>query len=284
MKYDKKIFTVFKTTLDRARSMIHIQDGVDGIYDMMESGKDPMEYICEKLPAFGQLFRYIKSMKEIFLGKFEKAIITETERMEEEVSEIQSKFTSNETILALKKLAEIIQSAKKLHSAPLYQEAIVTSVSAFETYLKDRLIDLISQNQVVEDRFHPTLRNEMNYDKFKAYRQEQNKLAGYVVADSISFFDLGAVNTTFRNALGLKKGAPIIINASQQKRIGKYFQIRHIIVHNNGIIDPKFKNETKCRNKIGNHYPIKRKYVLDMIGTIDKVVTQIEEKIDKNGK
>jgi len=282
LKYDKKIFTVFKTTLDRARSMIHIQDGVDGIYDMIESKKDPMEYICDKVPAFGQFFKFLDSMSELFKGQFEKTIISEMDNIEIEVSGIQNKFTSKETISKLTKFAEIVQSAKKLHSTPLYQEAIVTSVSAFETYLKDRLIDLISQNRVVEDRFHPILKKEMNYDKFKAYRQEQNKLTGYVVADSISFFDLGAVNTTFRQAFGLKKEVDRLINLSQQKRIGKYFQIRHIIVHNNGIIDPKFKNETRCRQKIGDHYPIKRKYVLDMIGTIDKVVTQMEERIENS--
>ena len=59
-------------------------------------------------------------------------------------------------------------------------------------------------------------------------------------------------------------------------------KIRHLIVHNAGLVDQKFKKETRCRYKIDTVYPLTKKYVEDMIGSMFKVINKIEKEIKRN--
>ena len=43
-----------------------------------------------------------------------------------------------------------MKSLGMVYEDPLYYEAVVTSVTAFETYVRDTLIELISKNKLIE--------------------------------------------------------------------------------------------------------------------------------------
>ena len=104
---------------------------------------------------------------------------------------------------------------------------------------------------------------------------------------NISFFQLDQVEKAYERIFGNAAKFKLFTSKKQKKYLQNYLHLRHIIVHNQGTVDHHFVEATGSRIPVGEGYPLTKKYVMDRIGTIGKVVETIEaaiRAIPKNGK
>ncbi len=168
-----------------------------------------------------------------------------------------------------------------LSEKSLYYEAVVSSVIGFETFLKSSIVYLVAEFREIEERFTPELDKGLSYNKIKEFDYERDKVLGYVVADTISFFDLDAVNKAFRNAFGTgtEKGWSIFSSKDAKQELQRFIRIRHLVVHRGGVVDSRFKKDTNCSEEIGEEYKIEGEYIEKMMKEMFHVASKIDEQI-----
>jgi len=285
LRIKKEIHDSFQYSIARARALLALQEGINLLLELQES-EDIFAAIIKRFDGTVPFFDIVK---ENIIEPMKQKMVEVTKDFQEDrgyktkVEESASKLDVKGIEKAFKPLIEIIQSVSMVYEDPLYHEAIVSSVTAFETYLKDTIVYLVSNSKRVEARFTKTLNKKLSYEKIKYYGYEWDRLMGYIVADNIEFYKLNEVERAYREALGKKKSGrfKILSNDSQQKKLQNFIRLRHLIVHNGGFVDHKFRKETNCQYKVGDPYPLTKKYVESMIGTMIKVVDKIEEEIKK---
>lgn len=287
MKHKNIHYNFFQYTITRSKALIYLQDGID---ILLESEGDFFSYLSDKYPKTAPFFNSFKEFSMSILDNFKESAessINRIELNEKELKKFEKRIKNAVTQLKpeeleriFKPLINILESVQMIYDSPLYYDAIVTSVTAFETYLRDTLVDLISNNRKVENRFSQELQKDLNYEKIRYYDYDMENIMGYIVAEKISFYDLNEVDNGYRKIFGKTKGRfSIFESQNQKKRLRKFIKIRHLIVHNAGLVDQKFKKETRCRHPIDTVYPLTKKYVEDMIGSMLKVVNKIEKEI-----
>jgi hypothetical protein len=67
-------------------------------------------------------------------------------------------------------------------------------------------------------------------------------------------------------------------------KVTKIFAVRHILVHQAGFIDPRFKKVTKSKESIDRQITLTRRYVLDSIKTLKLVAERIENHVHPKPK
>jgi len=284
IKYDKSIYESFNHTMGRAQAMLKVQSGmnkfkelISGEKSITEAFNDAFPSLAEPIEAFNDISQSVgEEVKEnIDENKYKKKI----ERVRDSFEEVDQKQLEKEG----KPLVDFFQSLDTLCKEPLYKEAVVTSVTGFETYLKDRLIDLVIKNRSIERKFSPQLKEGLNYEKVKKFNRDWEKLLGYVVLEGVgSFFDVNNIDKIYRRVFGKKKddNFSFFSGDRQRKMLRNYIELRHIIVHNSGIVDHKFYDVTNGRYKLDEPFLIKSRYVKTMIGSMKKVIDKIESEID----
>ena len=100
---------------------------------------------------------------------------------------------------------------------------------------------------------------------------------GIIAVKSFDFYQPDNIRTLFSRILEDKK---VLSNSTQRKRIHRFIQLRHLIVHKSGVVDEQYKRNAKYRGKIGDKITISRKYVLDSLGTIRKAVEEIQSALE----
>ena len=138
---------------------------------------------------------------------------------------------------------------------------------------------LVAKNKSVEDKFYNELKDSLNYNKLRESDYDWENLLGYLVVENFSFYDTQQIDKLYTRILKIKS---IFRNNSIKKRIQNFIKLRHLIVHKSGIVDNKFKNDTQTKVPLNVPYPVEKKYVLDMISSISKVVEDIEKNIREN--
>jgi len=292
LNYDDKIYDAFIESINRAKAMLIIQESMDTFYGYVNGEKDFFEYLGEKYPNSRPMLDIIFNMVSLV----KTTSLMEEKNLEEMGKQTEvafSGFDERDFIRMFKPLISFLESLETISEDPLNKEAIVTSVTAFEAYLKDRLIDLVSNNKDIEKRFTDELKKGLTYDKVKEYNRDWGNILGYVVSENVgSFFNVNDVEKTYKRVLG-KVGDDnysLYKSDNQKKLLRNYIELRHIIVHNSGIVDHKFKKITNSKYKTGELFEIKKKYVETMIGVMENIVNNIEDELDgvrhgqENGK
>ena len=252
---------------------------------------DFMAYFKKRAPELAKLFNFSKKMIERSEKLPNKVKETILEEIGDDLQKNADKFkiyveslNTPEGRRGLRKafgpIVNLFKSSEIIYERPLYYEAVVSVVTAFETYIRDTIIDLVSNNRIVEKRFSSTLMKKLNYEKIKDYNYEWDKIMGYIVSEEMKFFECNDIERNYREALGKNKNSfSLFKNENQKKRIQNFLSLRHIIVHNGGIIDHKFKKETKSKYNLGEPYPVSKKYIINIIGSMKNIVEYIEELI-----
>lgn len=147
-------------------------------------------------------------------------------------------------------LAKILRDLEEsLTKKVLLEQAIVTSCTAYECYLKEQIPWLLKYNEDSARRFLGALNKPIkeagkyNFDLMgnvdKIYKGEfENKLMP-VFPDVLTFY-----NDVFKIKL--------FKNKKEKKYVEKIFQMRHCIIHNGGKPDSKWRQKTKGAKYILN--------------------------------
>lgn len=260
LRTDRIHYETFQYNIGKAKALITIQDTLDKLVE----GKFNINQFFEK------------TGKDIFQETEENIQINAelTKRMEERI-----KINAKDIKALIKSLEKIFQSLQTVYEQPLYQEAVVIVVSSFETYLKDTVVTLVTKNKSVEGKFYNELKDSLNYTKLRESGYDWENLLGYLVVEKFSFYDTQQMDKLFTRILKIDT---IFRNKGVDKKIQNFIKLRHLIVHKSGIVDNKFKKETQMKVPLNAPYPVEKKYVLDMISSISKVVEDIEKNIREN--
>lgn len=179
--------------------------------------------------------------------------------------------------------AEFGMSLELVSKRPLYSEAVVSSVTAFETFLKSSIVYLVSEFEEIEKRFTPELDKELSYGKIKEFDYERELVLGYVVAGTINFYEMEQVDNAFKRAFGMEdeKGLSFFSSKKAKQKLQRFISIRHLIVHKGGFVDSKFKKKTNCAEEIGEEYLIEREYIEEMLKEMFHTASEIEDYIKR---
>ena len=272
-------FDWFRYSLWRAWALLALQDFLDAFIELDGNMTDYMKNA--PIPGFHELFGMMEEVMDSLSDEL-KEKMNSFEIEGEELSEKMKDVDENEVYNYFKPFMEFMVSLKLVSERPLYHEAVVSAVTAFETYLKGTLIDLISGFPKIEKRFTKELKKGLSYDKILDMDYERDKVLGYVVAESIKFYEMEKVNEAFRRAFGIKeKNWTLFSSKDARKELQKFMWIRHLIVHNGGYVDSKFKKKTNCNENIGEEYHIEREYIENMMNEMLYVTSKIEEEIKR---
>ncbi len=244
------IYGTFNRSIARVKALIDLQDGIT-IY--LDNNYDYSKYILHQLAESDSFYRFYRSMKEILNEMFEEY----KENHPEKISEFreQTKYidtSENRKLLrnSFTPLIKTFEASEMVYEKPLYYEAVISSVTAFETYIKDTM------------------------ESIKLHRRGLKKILE--IPRNISNFE--KVNNFFRIAFEVQRseGFSIFSSDRQEERLRKFLLIRNLIVHKSGLIDDDFYAKTRCKFKKGDLYPLKRKFLLDRIGAMKNIVSRIE--------
>ena len=173
---------------------------------------------------------------------------------EENIESIKGLLSLRESLL---KDEDLVRSNKvrELEETGVFQEInqkmLDKAVTSYETYMKSKYVE---EMMIVDST------------KGVAYYQ---KRAGNKFQNIDRTHDLLSTDKGFDFKSKLTPPDDSIVNLGLQKR--------HIIVHNSGIIDDKYcQNTGESRSLIGNRLSIMKKDVLEFIKTVTKIVGVVE--------
>ena len=273
LKTDKIHYDMFQHNIRRAKALITVQDTIDWLIDNDFNIQPMINKFLEKLG--------IPNLMPVISPKIEQAV-TEDKEFTKKIEEIVKNFKVNQKDIKkmVMPIVRALESIEALYDHPLYYEAVVIIVGAFEIYLKETMVTLVSRNKSVEMKFYDMLKSKLSYDKLKEYDYDWEYILGYIIGENYNWFETQQMDNAYTKVLNIES---IFQNKNVEKRIRNFIKLRHLIVHNAGIVDRKFQTETHTKVPIDQPYPVEKKYVLDMIGLIVKVVDGIETEIHGKG-
>ena len=285
-------YDLFRLYLLRAAALVTLQDFLSEIIkdEEEDAGPDFVD-IAENsgIPEVEDISRELKDSFEPISKKIEAKKKSLEKSMEEPDKREKIKKFINSLLKLLEPLLNLIVSLDMVSKKPLYPEAVVSSVTTFETFLKDSMISLVSDYLEVEKRFTPELKEWVTYEKLKEFDYDREKAIGLIVADKINFYDMEEVDEYFRRAFGKKdkKNWSIFPSKKSRQKIQNYIHLRHLIVHKGGVVDSKFKRNTQCKDDIGEAYVIESDYIEDILKEMFRVGAKIwkcMEMMKENGE
>jgi len=164
---------------------------------------------------------------------------------------------------------------------PLYQDILISSVSAFEIYLRDTLHDLIINNGVIAKVFEEEVKGMLNIDEDLDYHRSTKQLIAHVLTQRLSYFNTRKIEHILRKCFSKPGSEPFVIHPSAKRKqdLHYYLRLRNLLVHNGGSVDQKFLKETKCEYGVGEQHPVTEANVSELIGLVWGIVDRIEEEI-----
>lgn len=173
------------------------------------------------------------------------------------------------------KISEIFQDLGLLMEQTLLEQALIVAVSAFEVYLKEIVVSVVTLNKSIRKRFHEEISAGLSLAKLEEYKEDARRTQGEIVADLVRL-EIPRIKSVLKRLVGAEN---IFGDHKTEKRILKIFEKRHIIIHRAGLVDPKYKKVTKYRGAIDKQIAIKRRYVLRSISLLTKLVNKVEDSI-----
>ncbi len=133
----------------------------------------------------------------------------------------------------------------------IYQKMLDKAVTTYETYMKNKYIDEM-----------------MKLDPSKGIPYYQKRVGN-------KFQNIDKTHDLLLADKGFDFKSKIAPTDNKSLNLG--LQKRHIIVHNSGVIDEKYcQNTGEPRSLVGNRLTISKKEVLEFISTISKIIGLIE--------
>lgn len=180
----------------------------------------------------------------------------------------------------LQKITEMFEDLGLLMDKTLLEQALVAAVSAFEVYLKELVVSAVALNPKVRKRFYPEISEGLSVSKLEEYGQDAKRTQAEIVASLVKL-DINAIKSLLSRLLGSMN---VFADKKSELKVSKIFAVRHIIIHQAGFIDPKFKKVTKSKSSIDKQITLTRRYVLDSIKTLKQVAERIENYVHRTSK
>jgi hypothetical protein len=175
----------------------------------------------------------------------------------------------------LQKIQTMLEDLGLIMDQTLLEQALVAAVSAFEVYLRELAVSIVALNPRVRKRFHTEIGEELSVSKLEEYGQDAKRAQAEIVADLVKL-DINAIKSLVDRLLHL---VDVFIDRRTELRVSKIFATRHIIIHQAGFIDPRFKRITKSKSAIDKQIKLSRRFVLNSIRILKDIVQRIEKHI-----
>jgi hypothetical protein len=177
----------------------------------------------------------------------------------------------------IKKIAEMFQDLELVMDQTLTEQALIVAVSAFEVYLREIIVSIVTLNPSVRKKFHQEIKDAISLSKLEGFKEDAKRTQGEIVADQVRL-DTGRIKSLLRRLVGLEN---IFGDHETELKVRKVFECRHIVIHRAGLVDPKFKKATSFKGAIDTQVKISRRYVLESIGLLKRLVDRIEKSVHK---
>jgi hypothetical protein len=175
----------------------------------------------------------------------------------------------------IEKISEMFQDLGLVMDQTLLEQALVMAVSAFEVYLRELAVSIVTLNPGVRKRFTPEIESELSLARLEDYKDDVKRTKGEIVADLVKL-EPRRVKSVLRRLIGTED---VFDGRQTEQKVRRILECRKIIVHRAGLIDPKFKKATKYKGAIDRQIEISRRYVLESIGVLQKVVDRVESAV-----
>ncbi len=158
------------------------------------------------------------------------------------------------------------------------EQSLVATITAFETYLKDRIILALKNDaRILNDLGNKKITVSEILEKGPDLRGNLHKIIGRKI--NLDSWNPKEINQTYNDIFSFEP-----LEEEEIKVMKEIFQIRHIIVHNGGIIDQEFQSKTDLEGegiKVGNIYVLERDRVDKYRNFFSKIAHRIEDKMQE---
>ena len=198
----------------------------------------------------------------------------------------RTKGTGDEKLKILERavanLRRDLASTKLLYSRPLYYDAVVSIVTAFETYLKNTLVWIMVRDRKTSRKIMKYYNNRVRFEDIETLNFNKYTIGNILAIHKFSFFKVDKVETAFIKMLGGHNRRFVLFsNETQKHSIRNFLELRHLIVHKGGIVDKRFLNKTGFTNRIGEQYEVTKEYIAGMTEAIINIVMKIESELER---
>ena len=180
-------------------------------------------------------------------------------------------------------ISNLLQNIDSIHTGtdlrldqPLRYDAVVFAVTAFESYLKNTLVELMAGTRKHRKKINRYYRKSVDFSDITSYNINKYVIQKILGIRTFTFFRMKKVNEAFSQVLEKDRGYSIFDSGRQRTRLANFCELRHLIVHKGGIVDSIFYEKTGSDVKPGEQYPVTKKYLLDSMDSLGKVVDNIE--------
>jgi hypothetical protein len=177
----------------------------------------------------------------------------------------------------LKKMKEIFDDLELVMSSTLREQALVLAVSAFEVYLREITSSIVTLNPGTRRRFHEEIENGLSRRKLEDYGEDARRAQGEIVAESVKL-DPNSMRSLLRKLI---QRDDLFTDAEMERRFVRILESRHLVIHRAGFVDPKFRRVTKHRGPIDRPLDLSRRYILQSINLLEKLVDGIQVMISE---
>jgi hypothetical protein len=175
----------------------------------------------------------------------------------------------------LRNVVRIFEDLDLLMDQTLLEQALVVAVTSFEVYLRELATSIVMLNSGIRKRFYHEIDRAMRLAKLEEYRLDAKRTQGEIVADLIRL-DTGNIKSILHRLLDLEN---VFVDRKTEAKVSKIFETRHIVIHQAGFIDPKFRKITKSKSSIDKQITLTRRFVLSSIKTMRQIVGRIENHV-----
>lgn len=175
----------------------------------------------------------------------------------------------------IQKISEMFQDLGLVMDQTLLEQALVVATTAFEVYLREVIVSVVTLNPRIRKKFHQEIQVGLSLTKLEEYRGNAKRTQGEIVADSVRL-DTGKIKSLLKRLIGIEN---IFGDRETEEKVRKIFEHRHVVIHRAGLVDPKFKKTTKYKGAIDKQVRISRRYVLESIAILKKIANRVETTI-----
>lgn len=189
---------------------------------------------------------------------------------------------SDEINLLINNVAEVRNSYKNLSL-----NALINVWTIYEAISKDLWIYLVNKyphkfisniNKISNPNDSQFSFKSISINDLEKYQFDVSKCMGTILSSKYDFTSSNGINKAFSTVLGLKKEKQLITN----KYLFQLENIRHLIVHNGGIIDENFVKKTKySKSEINTEIYLEKEEIEIMINSCIDSFIEILSKIDE---
>jgi hypothetical protein len=267
-------FKNFQYNIRRAEALARLDGYLEDI--LRNEGKRTIGVFLDLPKEMMQSFEMDKLMRDIE-KTFEAHFKAEYDKKGKQHFENIAKDLARRLKPHIEKISEIFQDLGLLLDQTLLEQALVVAVSAFEVYLKESVVSLVSLNKSVRDIFHQEIDAELSLAKLQEFKEDAKRTQGEIVADRVRL-ETRSMKSLLRRLTGNQN---VFGNAKTERKVRGILEKRHIIIHRAGSVDPKYKKATKYKGAIDKQIVISRRYVLTSIAVLKELANRIESSIWK---